>query len=171
MLELWRTIANTNGLYEVSNFGRVKSLHTRGRPTNDGILSSVPNNKGYLRVSLSLPDRRITSVVHRLVLEAFVCPQPTPLHECNHIDAVKTNNHYSNLEWLLHYDNINHAHSHRLWRPQAGSQNGSSVLTEEMVIAIKKLQGVKSLSQVGRSYGVSKTTIRHIWIKQTWKHL
>lgn len=107
MTETWKAIPGYEGLYEVSNLGRVKSLdynHTG----KDGILK--PENSthgGYLRVHLCKDGKTRNLRVHRLVAEAFL-PNPNNLETVNHKDEVKTNNVVDNLEWMSQKDNNNY---------------------------------------------------------------
>lgn len=104
--EIWRDIKNYEGLYQVSNIGRVKSLermfiNKRGRKQHikERILKPGTNHNGYFYVSLS-DDRGKAKgfLVHRLVCEAFhENPKDKPC--VNHIDENKTNNTATNLEW------------------------------------------------------------------------
>jgi hypothetical protein len=78
----------------VSNFGRVEDLH--------GLRSyGVTTRLGYKRVQIG--DRKY--FVHRLVLEAFLCPRP-PHKECDHIDRNRSNNRIENLRWVTHLENV-----------------------------------------------------------------
>ena len=122
--EVWKDVKGYEGLYEVSNHGRVKSLariveYTDGRSymKDEKILSTPPNSDGYLHTQLGKNKKWKTYRVHRLVGEAFL-PNPQNYPEINHIDEIKDNNHVSNLEWCTREHNMNHgtgmerAHSH-----------------------------------------------------------
>lgn len=94
--EIWKEIDDTNGLYYVSNKGRVKSLHGY----NAAILKSFNNNGGYARVDLKESGKRQTKLVHRLVAAAFL-PLPQKIDmQLHHKDFNKDNNAADNLEWL-----------------------------------------------------------------------
>lgn len=100
--EIWRPVVGYEGLYEVSNFGRVKSL---ARETNnqyckeDRILKLKSSKTGYLSVGLKSPgEKQKLYLVHRLVAEVFI-PNPYNLPQVNHKDEDKTNNCICNLEW------------------------------------------------------------------------
>ena len=100
MTETWKAIAGFEGLYEVSNLGRVKSL----KFGQEKILKPWEDTYGYLLVSLSKDGHRKTLKVHRLVAKAFI-QNPNNLGTVNHKDEVKTNNVASNLEWMSRADN------------------------------------------------------------------
>lgn len=95
--EIWRPIPGYDGLYESSNLGRIRSW-ARGFPH---IMSQHKNNSGYLIVRI----KEKTKLVHRMVALAF-CDGYSEGLCVNHIDAVRTNNHASNLEWVTYKENI-----------------------------------------------------------------
>jgi hypothetical protein len=102
--EEWRDVVGYEGLYQVSNFGRVKRLNCnvykndkKSRNVKEKILSQYPRN-GYLRVRLLTNGRQVAKVVHRLVAIAFV-ENSNNYIEVNHKDENKYNNLSHNLEW------------------------------------------------------------------------
>lgn len=98
--EIWKPIKGYEGLYEVSNLGRVKSLR------RNSILKAVLHN-GYLIVSLRNNGITQQCRVHRLVAEAFIL-NPYNLPCVNHKDEIKTNNKVDNLEWCSVKYNTNY---------------------------------------------------------------
>lgn len=103
--EEWRDIPNYEGLYQVSNLGRVKSLnynHTK----QEKILKQA-NNKGYLYVLLYNQKKRTLHKIHRLVATAFI-PNPNNLPFINHKDENPLNNRADNLEWCTAAYNSNY---------------------------------------------------------------
>lgn len=114
MMEEWRPVVGYEGLYEVSNTGRVRSFDRYVKYSNGQIhlhkgkvLSPGKNTKGYLSVVLNCSGKRKTITVHRLVTEAFI-PNPDNLPEVNHKDEDKTNNRVENLEWCDRNYNLNY---------------------------------------------------------------
>ena len=91
-----------NGLYQVSNLGRVKSLYF-----NKEKILTTHTCKGYQRVGLSKNKKQTLYFVQRLIAEAFI-PNPDNLPEVNHKDENKVNNCISNLEWCNHNYNSNY---------------------------------------------------------------
>lgn len=117
MEEIWKDIKGFEGLYQVSNLGRVKSLsrmifvsnpHFTGyRKTKEKILSNKPGIIKYVYVILRKDCKSFQVGVHRLVAEAFI-PNPNNLPEVNHKDENPSNNQIDNLEWCSHYYNSNY---------------------------------------------------------------
>jgi hypothetical protein len=104
---IWKTIEGTNGEYQVSDTGLVKTTKT-GR-----ILRPAVSRHGYERVCLFKMDQERRYRVHRLVAMAFI-PNPENLPQVNHKDGNKRNNHVSNLEWVTNEENMHHAKEHGL---------------------------------------------------------
>lgn len=100
-MEIWKDIEGYEGLYQVSNEGRVKSVR------RNVILTPSSNGIGYLHVVLSIDGKQKTFYVHRLVAEAFI-PNLDNLPEINHKDENKANNSTENLEWCHHKYNSNY---------------------------------------------------------------
>ena len=101
--EIWCPIKGYEGLYEVSDQGRVKSLKFgKGK-----ILKPFRNKGGYLRVGLCKNGEMKQCFVHRLVAKTFI-PNPDNLPEVNHKDEDKENNSVQNLEWCTDKYNTNY---------------------------------------------------------------
>jgi len=109
-MEEWKCIEGTNGMIQISNEGRVRSL-LRGNPN---VLKSTATTKGYHKVRVTLNRGKRSYVVHREVAKAFI-PNPDNLPQVNHIDGNKDNNAVSNLEWMTNQQNARHAVDNGLW--------------------------------------------------------
>ncbi len=114
MMEIWKPVNNFEGFYEVSNYGRVRSIervveHQRyGKMLVSAKLLKPWNNMhGYCNVNLMKDGERKVFKVHRLVAEAFI-PNPENKYAVNHKDGNKENNHYLNLEWCTKSENELH---------------------------------------------------------------
>lgn len=97
MKEIWAPVKGYEGLYEVSSFGRVRSLSYR-RTGKMRVLNLDKNNAGYLIVKLHKNGKGKIYQVHRLVAYAFI-PNWFDEQQVNHRDENKQNNHVTNLEW------------------------------------------------------------------------
>ncbi len=103
MEEIWKDIKGYEGLYQVSNYGKVKSL----KRNNEKILKVFSDNN-YLNVDLFKNKKKRRYKVHRLVAIAFI-PNIDKKTEVNHIDGDKENNFVGNLEWCTSSENMQHA--------------------------------------------------------------
>ncbi|MBM7869328.1 hypothetical protein JOC70_000797 [Clostridium pascui] len=112
MIEIWKHIKGHEGLYQVSNLGRVKSLERKsyvdGRLIKSKILKTGLNNPGYKFLVLRKNDISKNRMVHRLVAETFLS-NPNSYYCVNHIDGNKQNNKIDNLEWCTQKLNLRHA--------------------------------------------------------------
>lgn len=106
MSEIWNPVKGYEGLYEVSSFGRVRSLSYR-QTGEIRVLNLYKNDSGYLLIKLFKSGKGKAYQVHRLVAIAFIhnwCNEP----QVNHIDENPKNNHVENLEWCSANYNINY---------------------------------------------------------------
>ena len=95
MDEIWKDIVGYEGLYQVSNTGKIRTLNLRCYLQEK---STQINNRGYLTVLISKNGKQKRKTVHRIVAETFI-PNPNHFLQINHIDENKENNVVSNLEW------------------------------------------------------------------------
>lgn len=108
MEEIWKDIEDYEG-YQVSNFGRVRSLdryNSRGWWIKGCILKPIMDKKGYLTVGLSKNNQRKAFKVHRLVALHFI-PNIENKPEIDHINTIKTDNRVENLRWVTPKENSN----------------------------------------------------------------
>ena len=105
MIESWKDIPGFEGIYQVSNCGRLASfkVNPQGR-----VLSNVNATGGYFSVVLRYGGKVRYTRMHRLVAEAFI-PNPENKPEVNHKDLNKQNTYASNLEWSTYSENVKHA--------------------------------------------------------------
>lgn len=119
MKEIWKDIKEYEGIYQISNFGRVKRLdsviatkHRSGKLVNvlkqERFLIPTDNGHNYLIVGLSKNNKRKNYYVHRLVAEAFIS-NPQNKTQVNHKNGDKSNNNIENLEWVTAQENMIHS--------------------------------------------------------------
>nr|WP_312578233.1 NUMOD4 domain-containing protein [Sedimentibacter sp.] len=102
MQEIWKDVKGYEGLYQVSNLGRIKSIR------NNIILKQRLDKDGYCIINLSNNGMQKHYRVHRLVAETFIT-NDNAKPQVNHLDGNKTNNYTSNLEWVTGKENLHHA--------------------------------------------------------------
>ena len=107
MPEIWKDIKGYEGLYQISNVGRVKSLPRNGTISTEKILKPhITKNHWY--ITLCKNSKCVNRYIHRLVAEAFI-PNPLHLPEVNHIDQNPANNVSANLEWCTSKYNMTYS--------------------------------------------------------------
>jgi hypothetical protein len=159
--EEWRWIAGYDGIYSVSDLGRVRS-HKNGLR----IMSATIAKRGYRTVALMRNGERSTRYVHHLVAEAFVGPRPDGM-DCAHLDGTRTNNVPSNLRWVTRKENLSHRVTHGTMN--YGAANGSAKLTADDALVIRRLASTGTRQRViARKYGVCQQAISNVVRGKTW---
>lgn len=178
-MEIWKPVKGYEGIYEVSNLARLKTLSREkfcGHPkskaqiTKESIKAITIDRLGYPRVKLSKDAKTKTGYLHRVVAEAFIDPVEGK-NEVNHKDGIKTNNLPENLEWCSRKENIQHAYRIGLASGARGQDNVTSKLKEIQVKEIKRLWKERAMSQkdMAAKYSVTIATINYIVNGKTWK--
>lgn len=171
-MEIWKSITDYEELYEVSNFGRVRSLPrtvafgNQKRTTPYMIIAPYIRPAGYATVKLGKDGKKRNAYVHRLVALAFLGDCPSN-HEVCHRDGNKTNNTSSNLYWGTRKQNI--ADNIRLGRHPLGEAHGMSKVTEADVFAIRS--DPRSPKEIAMDYPISPASISNIKRRANWKHI
>lgn len=175
--EIWKDIVNYEGIYQISNLGRIKSLAREIylpkrniiRKLKDTILSPKTDKQPYHNVNLYKDYKPKLTRVHVLVAETFI-PNPNNKPFVNHINGIKKDNRVENLEWVTHYENMTHAFNTGLI--PNGERNHKSKLTDNDVIEIKDLY-IKNpnlnQSELARKYQVTRSTINGIIKNRKWR--
>lgn len=175
-VERWLPVLGYEGIYEVSDQGRVRSLermvrsdlHKNGmRRIPPRILTQTPMASGYLSVKLSRDNRGRTGKVATLAAEAFIGPRPATMDVC-HGDGVRTNNVLTNLRYDTRKANMADAARHGTIR--FGERSGVVKLSDAEVVQIRSLSASSlSRQEIGRLFGVTRTHISYIMEGKTRK--
>lgn len=121
--EIWKKLPIGSGIYEVSNYGNVK---THYRSEEGRLLNIYTDRLGYQKIRLCIEGNKSKEYsVHRLVALMFV-PNPFLYNEVNHLDGNKKNNYYENLEWCTRSQNMKHAFAIGLDYTPSGSEHHSA---------------------------------------------
>jgi hypothetical protein len=176
MTEEWKDITGFEGFYQISNFGRVKSLGGKcgSAMRKPSIRSTSLTKDGYEKVRLLWGGKDKTVRIHRLVAEAFI-PNPEGKETVNHIDGNKRNNHVSNLEWADRSEQLYHAYKLGLKQSKVGSNNPVAKLSDEDVREIRKTY-VRQSREYGtvalaKKYGVTNRVIGLVVSGKSYKNV
>lgn len=166
--EIWKPVVGFEGLYEVSNMQRVKSLKRKKHGIVIPILlRSGKHQFGYPKFTLCKNGKLYYYQLHRLVAEAFI-PNPNNLPCINHIDCNPENNNIFNLEWCTHSHNSRHAYiTGRL--NKSGEKNSMAKLTPESVMDIFNYKGKSKYMM--QKYNISQCTFSDIKTGRRWGHI
>lgn len=169
MQEIWKDIKDFEGMYQVSNLGRVRSvdrLDSNGRLHKGAIRAIRDNRDGYKIVELCKDNKVKSYRVHRLVATAFI-DNPDDKPEVHHVDSDRGNNKLDNLRWVTHKENNNFPeHIEALKKNPNWLKNIAKVIEAKSQRA-KFIKGdfVKvfdSLSQGARELGLDKTSCSRV---------
>lgn len=166
--EEWRQVVGYDGLYEVSNIGRIKSRTNWRNLGKERIMKPTLLPIGYECVRLR---GKVFKYVHRLVLESFVGPCP-PGKEVNHKDSHRANNILGNLEYVTHFENIHHAMDKgRIIHP-VGEKASKAKLTRDQVLEVRALRKTGlTLAAIANKFGITNQSVDYIVKYRNWRHV
>lgn len=155
--EIFKDIEGYEGIYQVSNYGTIKSLGNNKTRKNKK-LKLYKNIFGYLCVSLSKEGKNKVCKVHRLVAQAFI-DNPNNYKQVNHIDEDKTNNHVSNLEWCTAKYNINYGTRNKRVCEKNKISQKNDINKSKQVMCVETGKIYHSTMEVERELGFSNGNI------------
>lgn len=164
--EIWKDIEGFEGVYKVSNKGRVMSF----KYSREKVLrNAVTNGREFVRLLKNGSYHCFH--INRLVATTFL-PNPENKAQVNHINGIKIDNRVENLEWCTHSENIKHAIENKLIVHEKGENHQRSLLKEKDVISIrqKKVMGAKYID-LSKEYNVSIGCIQGIVERRNWTHI
>lgn len=150
--EIWRDVKEYEGLYKVSNNGRVKNK-------NNKLLKLREDKYGYLIAYLYKNGKMKCKKVHRLVADAFI-KNKFNKSQVNHKDGNKKNNCVLNLEWCTNQENIRHCWENNLHKKKFGSQHDGARKILQYDLEGKFIKEWGSIIEASNYYN---TTINNIW--------
>ncbi|MDU6600365.1 MAG: NUMOD4 domain-containing protein [Streptococcus anginosus] len=163
-IEIWKDVVGYEGIYEVSNFGRVRTHKDKItyskrhgiRHWKQRILKPKTTKAREPRVSLWKDKVSKDFLVHRLVAEAFIS-NPDNKPTVNHIDGNPNNNHVNNLEWATYKENNNHAFDNNLIKTGA-----SIILVDKKTKEMHLFRSMAKASEfLGRNHGYLSSVLSH----------
>lgn len=176
--EEWRVIPGSEGYYEASSEGRIRSVAIQTSSTGrkrGRVLSPKPHRrrKGYLCIRFCVPGaKKKSATVHQSVALTFIGPVPEGC-QVNHKDGNKENNRPGNLEYVTVLENIRHSWETGLHKNDCrkGESNREAKLTEEDVRTIRAIYPAKSLTELAVMFGVTNQAISFVVKRKTWTHI
>jgi len=177
--EEWRDVIRHEGLYKVSNLGRLKSLEkliyrrncVKPVKRHEMIMTQVLNKRGYLRICLRDKHKNKNFFsMHRIVAMSFI-PNSENKPYVNHKGKVPNtaDNKVWMIEWATHPENEKHAVENGL--KAQGARHGQCKLTEKQVLEIRAIGYSQKQTITAKKYGVSKGQIGKILKREAWNHL
>lgn len=167
--ELWKPVNNFEARFEISNHGRLKSIG--GKFGGVFILPCSIGDSGYVEATLRMKPLKRRVRIHTLVGEHFLIKPITDKKLIiNHLDGVKINNYFENLEWATYKRNSEHAIAIGLF-DKKGSKHQNSKLTEEDVLQIRYLYPKYTHKEIGAMFNICRRQAGDIINRVNWKHI
>jgi hypothetical protein len=165
--EIWKDIKSYEGLYKISNYGRIKRL-IGYRCRKERILKATKRNKNipHLRIDLCKNTIKRTYFIHHLVLQTFIGICPAGMEAC-HNDGNAKNNFIENLRYDTHKNNMLDSIKHGT--RARGIKNNKAKFNNNQILEIR-LSNLKII-ELAKKFNVDRHTISRIKHKQTWNHI
>ena len=169
-METWKPVFGFESDYEVSDLGNVKRISPSRSYKPNRLLKLIKMKIGYQKVCLTVGGKYHQRYVHRLVAEAFLGACPIGI-TVNHINGVRDDNRLCNLEYATRSQQEIHSISVLGKASQKGEAHPRSKLTNEQVMAIRKLADTHRTTWIAKLFGICHTTVIAIRDRKLWKHL
>ena len=163
MDEIWKSITETDGRYEVSNLGNVRSVDRYARVCGGSQrlvkgrnITPMKCSNGYLELQASMGTKRKCLLIHRLVAQYFI-PNPNNYPEVNHKDENPQNNHADNLEWCTSKYNCNYG-----TRNQRCVEKVIKKPVKQLSLDGKVIKTFSMISEAKRPTGIDATQITRV---------
>lgn len=174
--EQWKPVVDYEGVYEVSDQGRVRSVDRwvvdrlgKARLCKGRVLRPALNGRGYLIVALWKNGKGKTAQVHRLVAKTFLGPCPSEKIVC-HGRGGRLDNRLENLSYGIPSQN-NKEDRRRDGTANIGEAHPRAKITEAIAIEILNLKGKMLQADIAKRFGISQQTVSAIQAGRQWPHL
>lgn len=161
--ERWRPIAGTDGWYEVSTLGQVRSWvpdrNGAGRPDEPRLITPGANPRGYLEIKFSKRIGGGRRSLHRIVLETFVGPA-LPGFEACHLNHDKSDNRLSNLRWGTHVENMR--------QNRFASLQAKKLTSSDAIEIAGLLRAGETYTAIADRFGIAKGNVWSIATGRSW---
>lgn len=159
-MEEWKWIKGYEGLYEISNMGRVRT-HKKNR-RSEFLSNKRLNADGYVHVALRKDGKAKEFRVNRLVAFHFIGEPKDKNMTVNHINGIKTDDRVENLEWSTLKQQMRHAYDNNLKKPIRGMRAVDEKTKEQIKQLYQKGKHGRSAKALGERFGISATTVERI---------
>lgn len=158
--EEWKDVVGFEGIYKISNFGRIRSVGYGGK--SGKILAQHPLKDGYLRIKLTKNGKCYSFLVHRLVAQAWIS-NPKGYKTVNHKDFNTQNNRVENLEWMSQWQNNEYSrragHYHYSEKAREAARNNRKISDEIAKLIYADFQSGLKQSELAAKYNVTRAFV------------
>jgi predicted XRE-type DNA-binding protein len=170
--EIWKDVVGYEGIYSVSNHGRIRSERRCTNTLIGKIIQPSLNGRGYPSISLCKNNKKKTKKIAHIVTESFIGKRSMKI-QVNHKDGNPLNSNLNNLEYVTQAENTQHAYDNNLINHPKGENWHNTKLKEIEVIQIRELYAKGNISQqkIAKMFKVTQTAIGLIIRRINWAWL